>query len=293
MLYFLALIASSAALVVPSRVAPSNQRVQMVSSLVGNSRRLLVLGGSGYAGSNICKNAVQQGWTVTSLSRRGQNPDPNDEMLCQVDWRAGDATNKATIDSLTSQADAVVHAIGLLFDVNSGLANLNVIVSGSGSVPGEGSTYENITRKTASLAIDAAQGKAMLPAMLGQRMPFVFISAAEAGWPDVQFGPQVDAAAPEWLQRYLVCKRAVEGKLSESDRLRAVVLRPSLMWSWDKLDVLPAIPLFNIANALGVPFVDKTVRVETLAKAAVAALDKAEVSGVQRFDKMEALAATL
>jgi len=287
------LVVSSAALLTPARVAPRSRPAQMVASLVGGNRRLLVLGGSGYAGSNICKNAVEQGWTVTSLSRRGENPDPKDDRLCQVDWRAGDATDKATIESLTSQADAVVHAIGLLFDVNSGLANFNVIVSGSNSKPDESSTYDNITRKTASLAIEAAEGRAAITSLFGQPMPFVFISAAEAGWPDVQFGPQVDAAAPEWLQRYLKAKRTVESKLSGSARLREVVLRPSLMWSWDKLDVLPAIPIFNIANALGVPFVDKTVRVETLAKAAVAALDDSTVSGVQRFDKMEQLAESL
>ena len=36
-----------------------------------------------------------------------------------------------------------------------------------------------------------------------------------------------------------------------------------------QVDVLPAIPIFNFASMVGVPFVDKTVRVETLSKAAV------------------------
>jgi len=70
-----------------------------------------------------------------------------------------------------------------------------------------------------------------------------------------------------------------------------VIVRPSLIWSWDKLDVLPVIPVFNIANAIGVPFVDKTVRVETLADAIVAGLEDESVSGVQRYMKMEELAA--
>jgi len=38
-----------------------------------------------------------------------------------------------------------------------------------------------------------------------------------------------------------------------------VIYRPSLIWNWSKLDVLPIIPFFNLASALGVPFVDKTV----------------------------------
>merc|ERR1712157_688915 len=96
--------------------------------------------------------------------------------------------------------------------------------------------------------------------------------------------------APEWLKKYLVAKRAVEDRLLNSSAVRPVVMRPSLIWSWDKLDVLPIIPLFNIANALGIPFVDKTVRVETLADAIVAGIEDDSESGVQRYMAMEELA---
>ena len=57
--------------------------------------------------------------------------------------------------------------------------------------------------------------------------------------------------------------------------------------------VLPIIPVFNAASALGVPFVDRTVRVGTLADAIVAGLSDDEVEGVQRFPEMDALAETL
>ena len=56
---------------------------------------------------------------------------------------------------LVGKADAVVHSIGLLFDVESGLQNLNLIVSGSKSVPGEDSTYDRITRLTAFNTVEA------------------------------------------------------------------------------------------------------------------------------------------
>merc|ERR1712087_929451 len=93
----------------------------------------------------------------------------------------------------------------------------------------------------------------------------------------------------EWLKKYLIAKRAVEERLQKSSAIRLVIMRPSLIWSWGKLDVLPIIPVFNLASALGVPFVDKTVRVETLADAIVAGVEDSSVSGVQRYMQMEEL----
>ena len=143
---------------------------------------------------------------------------------------------------LAPQADAVVHAVGLLFDVDSGLTFASKIVSGSDSVPGDDSTYDRVTRQTAFAAIDATAGRVRLP--FSPRTPFAFVSCAESGWPDVSGGAFVESnLAPEWLRRYLAAKRAVEAKLSQtSDVLRPVIFRPSLIWSWDKLDVLPIIP---------------------------------------------------
>ena len=124
------------------------------------------------------------------------------------------------------------------------------------------------------------------------RTPFAFVSCAESGWPDVSGGSFVESnLAPEWLGRYLVAKRAVEAKLNDNtDKLRPIIYRPSLIWSWGKLDVLPIIPVFNLASALGVPFVDRTIRVGTLADAIVAGV-AGDVEGVQRFAAMDELAA--
>ena len=54
--------------------------------------------------------------------------------------------------------------------------------------------------------------------------------------------------------------------------------------------MLPVIPVFNLASAIGIPFVDKTVRVETLAAAIVAGIEDETQSGVKRFREMEDLA---
>mgnify|MGYP003684620943 FL=1 len=189
-------------------------------------------------------------------------------------------------------AGAAVHAIGLLFDAESGLANLNVIVSGSRSVPTSTSTYDRITRQTSFNLIGALKSKMRLPG--SARTPVCFVSAAEAGWPEVAYGERVEGFAPAWLKAYLAAKRSVEAELrSASGSIRPVVYRPSLIWNWQKFDVLPAIPIFNVACALGVPFVDKTVRVETLGKAIVAGLEDESVEGVQRYLQMEQLATRL
>jgi len=138
----------------------------------------------------------------------------------------------------------------------------------------------------------AIEGKSSFPSFGSKKKtPLCFVSAAEAGWPDVAGGSFVEEKlAPEWLKKYLGAKRIVEERILSSNKLRAVIYRPSLIWDWTKFDVLPVIPVFNLASALGVPFVDKTVRVETLADAIVQGVEDDEVEGVQRYMQMEKLA---
>lgn len=257
--------------------------------------KVVVFGGTGYVGSQVCERLINEGYDVTAVSRRGTNPRPTNAALEQVTWVKGDATNPNDVEKFVMQSDAVVHAVGLLFDVESGLVGLNNIVSGSKSVPDpESSTYDNITRQTMFNIINSIEKKSKNPLnmMKGNvKMPLAFVSCAEAGWPDVPFGDVVDNAAPGWLKSYLKAKRAVESRLASTSALRPVIMRPSLIWSWDKLDVLPIIPVFNLASAVGVPFVDKTVRVECLADAIVEGIQDDSVVGVQRYVEMEKLAA--
>ena len=120
----------------------------------------------------------------------------------------------------------------------------------------------------------------------GAPVPFVFISAAEAAW---SFKAPVD-----WLEEYLIAKRAVESKLSDlttSGELRASCLRPSLVYTFDRPQALPAVAAFVVGNAIGIPFVDRPVTVDTLAAAAVQAVEDDTVSGTLDFREMERLAA--
>jgi hypothetical protein len=144
------------------------------------------------------------GYDVVSISRRGK---PSDESYSnpagqsnKVLWFQGDATHKETLLELLKEQgpfDAYIHSIGLLLDAESGLGNLNKFASGSNSIPSAKSTYDEITKKTAYNIIDIIQSP--IAKTREGKIPFVFISAAEAGW---KFPAPV-----KWLQRYLIAKR--------------------------------------------------------------------------------------
>merc|ERR1712194_789240 len=88
-------------------------------------------------------------------------------------------------------------------------------------------TYDRITRETMFNVVDAVNGKiTLLPPPLGKPLPMAFVSCAEAGWPNVQYGEQVEEASPDWLKRYLAAKRAVEAKLAFDEQAEADHLPP-------------------------------------------------------------------
>ena len=187
----------------------------------------------------------------------------------------------------------VVHCIGLLFDDASGLGNLNRFVSGSGSLPDSESTYDSITRKSAFNAIDATVDYVQEKGLVGTDFPFVFISAAEAGWPDVPGGKQVEQyLAPDWLRRYLVAKRSVEARLKEVEEqslLRPIMPRPSLVYSLDRPASYLPVGAFFVGNRIGLPFVDRPVTVQSLANAIVRSISQPSVRNVLRYEQIDDL----
>jgi len=246
-------------------------------------KQLLVLGGTGFLGSQVCQQAVDKGFAVTSLSRSQKRG----EAVSGVDYRQGDARQAETVSELLQEMPhiaGIVHCIGLLFDSDSGLGDWNKFVSGSGSVPDEQSTYETITRQTAFHAVDAA-------ASVGKNLPFVFTSAAEAGWPQMTGGSLIEnTLAPDFLRRYLTAKRAVETKVLNEPAVRPVIVRPSLIYRADRYSSLPAVGAFFVGNGIGLPFVDQPVTVDDLAACMVKALQDDSVEGILRYPEINRLA---
>ncbi|XP_072975065.1 uncharacterized protein At1g32220, chloroplastic [Typha angustifolia] len=74
------------------------------------SEKIVILGGSGFVGSAICKAAVSKGIEVVSLSRSGK-PSYSDSWVDQVTWMAGDVFY-ARWEEILVGATAVVSTLG-------------------------------------------------------------------------------------------------------------------------------------------------------------------------------------
>lgn len=82
-------------------------------------RRLLVVGGNGYVGQNVCAAAIRSGkfGAVLSLSRSGappssSRPDHLSEPLSRVEWISGDVFDGSAREDAMSGVDAVVSCVG-------------------------------------------------------------------------------------------------------------------------------------------------------------------------------------
>ncbi len=239
-----------------------------VSAVVAPSR-LLVVGGSGFLGREVCRSAVRRGWSVTSISRRGANPDPSCAKLARVQWVSGDASDEALLAKHAADSDAFVHAAGFLFDADSGLAQLNPLVSGAGAKSEQpGSTYEVAARSAVQLlgAAERAGGG-----------PVCFVSAAGT---DGAFR-KAEVVLPEFARRYFAAKRTAEEAFSRAgDGVRPIVVRPAPMWSSNKWDVLPLLPAWNALAAVLPALVERMMRVDVVGDAITGALADGRTRGV-------------
>ncbi|KAL7528190.1 hypothetical protein ACHAWF_002469 [Thalassiosira exigua] len=89
----------------------------MASNVV--KKRLLVLGGNGYVGQNVCDAAIRSGGfeAVRSIARSGAPsaasvPDHLKKGMSEVEWTSGDVFDKSARDEAMTDVDAVVSCIG-------------------------------------------------------------------------------------------------------------------------------------------------------------------------------------
>lgn len=124
-----------------SNATPSDQKhieepfkvkeAEPASATKPSSDKLLVLGGSGFVGSHVCKEALDKGLVVCSLNRSGK-PSLNEPWADKVIWKQGDLLEPASLKDAMDNVSAVVSCVGgfgsnsFMYKIN-GTANINAI----------------------------------------------------------------------------------------------------------------------------------------------------------------------
>lgn len=172
-------------------------------------KKIVVFGGTGLVGSHICKEAIQNGWEVVSISRKGAIPEDlfrGQQWKCRVSWQKGDVSEPSMYSSLLDSADAIVHSIGILREPQN---TIHGWLMRKISVFEREETFEQVNRDSAiKLAAEASEKSSV--------QKFVFISVSPGAVP--AYG--ID-------QRYQETKRQVEEFLAkETHCFDAIVFRP-------------------------------------------------------------------
>ncbi|XP_058187849.1 uncharacterized protein At1g32220, chloroplastic-like [Rhododendron vialii] len=95
------------------------------------TEKLLVLGGNGFVGSHVCREALKRGLTVSSLSRSGR-PSVNEAWAHEVFWHQGDLLLPESLKDALNGVTSVISCVGgfgsnsHMYKIN-GTANINAI----------------------------------------------------------------------------------------------------------------------------------------------------------------------
>lgn len=90
--------------------------------MTGADRHVALTGATGFVGTAVLEELLQQGFRVSALARRDQPARDG------VTWIPGDLTDETALSTLVAGADAVIHVAGLIkarrrtefFDINKG-----------------------------------------------------------------------------------------------------------------------------------------------------------------------------
>lgn len=123
---------SSSSLVTMSSITQRGNSRPLSEAAGSHSRdKILVLGGNGYVGSHICKEALRQGFSVSSLSRSGRSS-LHDSWANDVTWHQGDLLSPDSLKPALEGITSVISCVGG-FGSNSqmvrinGTANINAV----------------------------------------------------------------------------------------------------------------------------------------------------------------------
>ncbi|KAI3505507.1 hypothetical protein L1887_27638 [Cichorium endivia] len=111
------------------------QEAETVNSPPPLTEKLLVLGGNGFVGSHICKEALDRGLSVASLSRSGKSS-IKDSWANKVSWHQGDLLSGDSWKEALNEVTSVISCVGgfgsntFMYKIN-GTANINAVRAAS------------------------------------------------------------------------------------------------------------------------------------------------------------------
>ncbi|CAO3670233.1 unnamed protein product [Rhizopus stolonifer] len=219
------------------------------------ARKLLVVGGTGFLGLNVCKLATQRGWETVSLSRKGEpsvfQQKGKPEWAEKVQWASGNSLEPESYKEILSGVTDVVHSVGILLERDyKSLAQSQSLCEVVDKLPGVflndhgnplDSKFENTIRPTYEMmnrdtAISVANEVAKLPSIKS----FVYISASQAL-------PFIDP-------RYYTTKREAEVHLFRKENFKTIALRPGLMYDITRPALAPVVDALKFVNTITKPF---------------------------------------
>ena len=184
----------------------------------------------------------------------------------KVTWVAADALQPAGYRAHLSGCVAVVHSIGLLFETDWLTQRLFPQSAAAQRAP---STYESACYESAAVLLREAEDAGVAT--------MVYVSAVDP--------------PPFVMTRYRDAKRHAEQALLGSDRVRPVILRPGIIYSWERPYSMPLRAAFAFLQTLGLqPPSEAPLPVTTVARAAVLACTDPTVRGILTVPEMAALA---
>lgn len=222
--------------------------------------KIVVPGGNGFIGTEICRVAVQNGHEVAAFGRTGRPAlSPARHPWTQdVEWRAADVFAPDTWRDLLDGADAIVHCIATIREA-----------------PAQDLTFDRLNAESALLAADEA--------VEAGTDAFVFLSVRDK--PPFVPGP------------FLSAKRRAERALREDyPSLRSIALRPNLVYGAQKpgTPTLAAV-LNNCRDAHLHPYASvdgRPVPVEFVAAGAVQAAVTTTMEGTLTVPQIEDIGRT-